>query len=117
MNSFLNNLVEVSGNENATSVDGGLVSDIKGFISTGSYTLNALLSGSLYGGIPNNKITALAGEQATGKTFFCFNILKTYQENFKEIKMSGNKHQLQSKVFLHDYFTLITSMIMVVIIL
>ena len=70
MNNFLNNLVEVSGNEDATSVDSGLVSDIKGFISTGSYTLNALLSGSLYGGIPNNKITALAGEQATGKTFF-----------------------------------------------
>jgi len=46
MNNFLNNLVEVSGNEDATSVDSGLVSDIKGFISTGSYTLNALLSGS-----------------------------------------------------------------------
>ena len=84
MNSFLNNLVEVSGNENATSVDGGLVSDIKGFISTGSYTLNALLSGSLYGGIPNNKITALAGEQATGKTFFCFNILKTFLDDNPE---------------------------------
>ena len=47
MNNFLNNLVEVSGNEDATSVDSGLVSDIKGFISTGSYTLNAQLSGSL----------------------------------------------------------------------
>jgi hypothetical protein len=43
MNNFLNNLVMVSGNEDATSVDSGLVSDIKGFISTGSYTLNALL--------------------------------------------------------------------------
>ena len=42
MNDFLNNLVMVSGNEDATSVDSGLVSDIKGFISTGSYTLNAL---------------------------------------------------------------------------
>ena len=84
MNNFLNNLVEVSGNEDATSVDSGLVSDIKGFISTGSYTLNALLSGSLYGGIPNNKITALAGEQATGKTFFCFNILKTFLDDNPE---------------------------------
>ena len=84
MNDFLNNLVMVSGNEDATSVDSGLVSDIKGFISTGSYTLNALLSGSLYGGIPNNKITALAGEQATGKTFFCFNILKTFLDDNPE---------------------------------
>ena len=52
MSNFLSNLVEVSGNENASSVDKGLVSDIRGFIDTGSYTLNALLSGSLYGGIP-----------------------------------------------------------------
>ena len=57
MSNFLSNLVEVSGNENASSVDKGLVSDIRGFIDTGSYTLNALLSGSLYGGIPDNKMT------------------------------------------------------------
>ena len=30
---------------------------------------NALLSGSIYGGLPANKITAIAGESATGKTF------------------------------------------------
>ena len=39
---------------------------------------NALLSGSLYGGLPSNKITALAGESATGKTFFAMGIVKTF---------------------------------------
>lgn len=39
-------------------------------LDIGSYVLNALVSGSLFDGIPNNKITAFAGESATGKTFF-----------------------------------------------
>ena len=39
---------------------------------------NALLSGSLNGGLPSNKITALAGESATGKTFFLMGIVKNF---------------------------------------
>ena len=50
-------------------------------MDTGSYILNALLSGSLYGGIPNNKITAFAGESATGKTFFVLGVLKHFLDD------------------------------------
>ena len=46
----------------------------QGFIGTGSYILNAQLSGSIYGGIPNNRVTAIAGEQATGKTFYAIGL-------------------------------------------
>ena len=46
------------------------VDDTITFIDTGSYIFNALLSGSINGGLPSNKITALAGESATGKTYF-----------------------------------------------
>ena len=46
--------------------------------------LNALLSGSLKGGIPNNKITAFAGESATGKTYFVLGIIKTFLDNDPE---------------------------------
>ena len=52
--------------------------DVESFIDTGSYVFNALLSGSLYGGLPGNKITALAGESATGKTFFLMGIVKSF---------------------------------------
>ena len=45
-----------------------------GTIDTGSYVLNAVLSGSVYGGVPNNKVTAFAGESATGKTFFVLGV-------------------------------------------
>jgi len=50
----------------------------QGYIDTGSSILNAALSGSLYGGIPDNRITGLAGEQSTGKTFYAMGIAKNF---------------------------------------
>jgi RecA/RadA recombinase len=60
------------------AADGTASSEYGGYIDTGSYILNALLSGSLYGGIPDNKITAFAGESATGKTFFVLGIVRAF---------------------------------------
>ena len=57
--SFLDNIIKQSGNEYASIVEGGIESDINGFIDTGSYAFNDLLSGSIYGGIPDNKILRL----------------------------------------------------------
>ena len=51
------------------------------FIDTGSYIFNALLSGSVYGGLPANKITAIAGESATGKTFFLMGMVKSFLDS------------------------------------
>ena len=45
---------------------------------TGSYIFNALLSGTIHGGLPANKITALAGESATGKTYFLMGMVKNF---------------------------------------
>ena len=56
-------------------------SNDQGFIGTGSYILNAQLSGSIYGGIPNNRVTAIAGEQATGKTFYAIGIASTFLDD------------------------------------
>ena len=64
--------------------EGGNSSEFSGTIDTGSYALNALVSGSIYGGVPNNKITAFAGESATGKTFFVLGIIKTFLEQNEE---------------------------------
>jgi RecA/RadA recombinase len=36
------------------------------------------LSGSIHGGLPANKITAIAGESATGKTYFLMGIVKNF---------------------------------------
>ena len=69
MSDFLKSVIKDVGNEYATLVADGIeAGDVDTFIDTGSYVFNALLSGSLNGGLPSNKITALAGESATGKT-------------------------------------------------
>jgi RecA/RadA recombinase len=51
---------------------------VTGYIDTGSYALNALISGSIYGGFPNNRVVGLAGEEATGKTYFALSTVKQY---------------------------------------
>ena len=79
MSNFLKDMVKTTGNEFASIVEDGIDGgDVTGFVDTGVYALNALMSGSLYGGMPANKIMALAGESATGKTFFALSIVKTF---------------------------------------
>ena len=76
--SFLSEVVKTIDNEYAGLLSEGGVGDIESFVDTGSYIFNGLLSGSIYGGIPSNKITALAGESGTGKTFFCLGVVQNY---------------------------------------
>jgi len=79
MSDFLKNVVKDVGNEYASLVEDGVeAGDVDSFIDTGSYIFNALLSGTIYGGLPENKITALAGESATGKTYFLMGIVKNF---------------------------------------
>ena len=79
MTDFLKNVIKDVGNEYASLViDGVEAGDVDSFIDTGSYIFNALLSGSIYGGLAANKITALAGESATGKTYFLMGIVKNF---------------------------------------
>ena len=79
MSNFLKDMLKASGNEYASIVEDGVEGgDVDSFIDTGSYVLNGLLSGSIHGGLPSNKITALAGESATGKTFFLMGMVKSF---------------------------------------
>jgi len=81
----LNELIKESGNQYAGMIEDGIEgSDIRGFIDTGSYAFNALVSGSLYGGIADNKIIALAGESATGKTYFSIGMVRKFLEDRKD---------------------------------
>lgn len=85
MSNFLKDIIKDVGNEYATLVSDGVDSaDVTNFIDTGSYSFNALLSGSIFGGLPGNKITAIAGEAATGKTFFALGICKNFLDKDKE---------------------------------
>jgi len=79
MSDFLKDIIKTTGNEYAALVADGIEgADVGAFYDTGSHILNALLSGSIYGGLPANKITAIAGESATGKTFFVMGMVKSF---------------------------------------
>lgn len=80
---FLKEMIKASGNKMAAVVEDGVYTDNIGFIDTGSYILNAQLSGSIFGGLPDNKISAIAGESATGKTYFTLGIVKNFLDSRK----------------------------------
>ena len=85
MSDFLKSIIKEVGNEYASLVSDGVeAGDVESYIDTGSYIFNALLSGSLYGGLPANKITALAGESATGKTYFLMGIIKNFLDKHSD---------------------------------
>ena len=76
---FLDTVIKDSGNEFAGLVSEGVAAgDITNYVDTGSYIFNALVSGSLFGGLPSNKVTALAGESSTGKTFFALSVVRNF---------------------------------------
>ena len=82
MPDFLKQIIKETGNEYASLVaDGVEAGDVDTFIDTGSHIFNAVLSGSIHGGIPSNKITALAGESATGKTFCVLRMVKHFLDS------------------------------------
>ena len=84
-----------------------LAADIEGeerFVDTGSYIFNGLVSGSIFGGVSTNKITALAGESSTGKTFFSLAVVKNFLDSnpdgyclYFDTEAAVNKPLLESR--------------------
>lgn len=82
MSNFFRDLVEdIKDEDTVIAADGTGSAEFSGTIDSGSYILNAALSGSIFGGVPNNKVTAFAGESATGKTFFVLGIVQNFLAN------------------------------------
>ena len=81
---FLKDIVKEIGDEYtklAADID-----DTERYVDTGSYIFNGLVSGSIFGGVSGNKITAIAGESSTGKTFFSFSLVV---KNFLDSNPTG----------------------------
>lgn len=77
----IKDFVKITQNEFASVAEDGIsAGDISGWIDSGSYSLNALLSGSIFGGFPSNKVTCLAAPAATGKSFMVIGAAKQFLE-------------------------------------
>ena len=76
---FLKDIVKEIGDEYtklASEID-----ETETYVDTGSFILNSLVSGSVFGGVSGNKITAIAGESSTGKTFFSLAVVQNFLDN------------------------------------
>ena len=73
---FLKDVIKEIGDDYATVAN--KIDDTERTVDTGSHILNALVSGSVFGGVSGNKITAIAGETSTGKTYFSLAIVKNF---------------------------------------
>ena len=99
---FLKEIVKEIGDEYtqiASDID-----ETERFIDTGSYIFNGLISGSLFGGVSSNRITAIAGESSTGKTYFSLAVVK----NFWTLTLMGTASILILKQqSIKDYWSLV----------
>ena len=76
---FLKDIVKEIGDDFTTLAED--ISDSEQFIDTGSLVFNGLISGSIFGGVSSKRITAIAGESSTGKTFFALAVVKNFLDN------------------------------------
>ena len=77
--SFLKEFISDIGDEYASLASN--IDETEEYLDSGSYIFNALVSGNLYGGFSGNKITAIAGESSTGKTFFSLAVVANFLDN------------------------------------
>ena len=73
---FFDKIAKEVGEDYITHVDS--IKEHETFVDTGSYIFNALVSGSIFGGVSGNRITAIAGETSTGKTYFATAVVKNF---------------------------------------
>ncbi len=69
---FLKDIVKEIGGDYASLASE--INETENYVDTGSYIFNGLVSGSIFGGVSGNKITAISGASSTGKTFFALAI-------------------------------------------
>ena len=73
---FLKDIVKEIGDEYTQLASN--INESEQYIDTGSLVFNGLVSGSIFGGVSSSKITAIAGESSTGKTFFSLAVAKNF---------------------------------------
>ena len=76
---FLKDIVKEIGDEYTQLAKD--IDETETYVDTGSFIFNGLVSGSIFGGVSRNKITAIAGESSTGKTFFSLAVVKNFLDN------------------------------------
>lgn len=81
-----------------TFLDESTLSNVTDWFDTGSKMLNALISGSLYGGIPKGRITLLAGESGCGKSLICQKVIGNAQKKGMKVVVFDTENAIDSRM-------------------
>jgi RecA/RadA recombinase len=73
-------LSKITGFETGSILANNTFSEVDEWIPTGNYLLNAQISGTLFGGVPNTRSFGVMGDPGTGKSFFCLNVVREAQK-------------------------------------
>lgn len=101
---FRDMVEEIKDEDTNIATDEKSSGEFSGFIDTGNYALNALLSGSIYKGVPDNKIVAIVGPESSGKSFFVISIMKNFLNQYDdsgaiyyEVEAAINNQELKNR--------------------
>ena len=112
MSTFLTDIINEIGTDHAELAS--QIEEVEQFVDTGSYIFNGLLSGSIFGGFSSNRITAIAGESSTGKTYFSLAVVKNFLDSdpragvlYFDTESAINKRMLDERGIDTDRFVVI----------
>lgn len=73
----------ISKTTGAQEIEESALAKVTEYLSTGSYAINRVLSGSIYGGFPCGRISTIAGESQSGKSLLVANTIIEALKNNK----------------------------------
>lgn len=84
-------------NPTATYLNESSASTVENYIDTGSLALNAIISGSLYKGIPEGRVVQFAGPSQTGKSYFVQKIIANAQKMGKYVVVFDSENAIEKE--------------------
>jgi RecA/RadA recombinase len=84
-------------NPYSTYLSESTFSNVDEWIDTGSLALNAIISGSMYKGVPCGRVIQFAGPSMTGKTFFIQKIIASAQKMGKYVVVFDSENAIDAE--------------------
>lgn len=83
-------------NPYATFLSNSTLSNVNEWINTGSYVLNAIISGNLNGGVPVGRLTMFSGDSQTGKSFIVQRLAANAQKQGKVVVIFDTENAIDA---------------------
>lgn len=90
---------KIKGLELASPLSTSLLSNVSEWVSTGSLSLNKIISGDIYKGLPRGRIMAFAGPSGVGKTYLLMSSAREAQKQGYTIVVFDSENAFDAESF------------------